>query len=109
MTNTAPHFLTHPTAGETLVFKPQADGSVIVDHKFPRGIKNVPGVGRYGRRMSRKNARAKWANAVSVGWETFEAREIRRMKEKLEWMRKDPKGYGLLIWQTEQRLARWEH
>jgi len=68
---TAIHMLQNAEAGEFYRFRPQSDGSVLVDHLYPRGLPGYcyrPGVGRMDRRMTRAAARAVYARAVAAGW-----------------------------------------
>ena len=65
------HSLRHETTNQTYRYTPQADGSVTLDWLYPNGLPGYcyrPGVGKLGRRMSRKAARAHYAEALRCGW-----------------------------------------
>lgn len=57
-----------PFRNETYTFRPQADGTVVLDHRYPQGLPGRPGVGLYGVRLGRAEARERWDSARKAGW-----------------------------------------
>ena len=63
------HTLSHGT--ESLSFTPAANGTVVVDHRYPNGLPGPcyrPGVATMGKVMSLAAARTRYAAALASGW-----------------------------------------